>query len=644
MRRAAAAGLASRRRAVRPGWPRWPAWLALLALALLAGCMPRERFGNGVLTLARGEVLEAGTALPVAPPPADARWQPVTLPDAWDSARPEFQGYAWYRLHFVTPAHWHGPLAVYLPSVSMNAQLELNGQFLGLQGRIDEPVTRHFYTPLLFDLPQAMLRPPGQSNELRILVMGYRFYRSGLAPVSVGAAPELRDAFALRHFWQNTGTLITSVLVLGLALAGALLWRRAQRRRMYAWFALAAAVWGLRNLNFVLTDNPWDNLWWNRASLAGAAAFVGLFALFTQDYSRWMLRQPPPPWRASALPLGYVAASVLLLALPADTAQLRQMFLVLALGALALALWSQWHLTRTALHRRSRAAWAVALAGAVYLVLMLHDYAVAADRSMVGQLFLRQYAAMPLFAAFTLVWTKRYANAFEQVERLSRDLQQQVDVQRVELERKVEQLMSAERERVLSHERERLVSDLHDGLGLHLLTALKMARDPQAARETLSEVLADCLDDLRLAIDSMSNIDERDPVLLLASLRFRLAPRLAAAGVQLDWQVQGDIAPQPWLDAPKALHLLRVVQEALANAVRHAGATRVLLKLQARSAGVAVSVIDDGGGIIAGTGGTGGTGLGLASMRRRAALLGATLSVGPGPQATGTEVRLEIGG
>jgi signal transduction histidine kinase len=101
---------------------------------------------------------------------------------------------------------------------------------------------------------------------------------------------------------------------------------------------------------------------------------------------------------------------------------------------------------------------------------------------------------------------------------------------------------------VLSHERERLVSDLHDGLGLHLLTALKMATGhPLAAREPLAEVLADCLDELRLAIDSMSNIDERDPVLLLASCR--LAPRLAAAGVQLDWQVDGDIAPQPWLEA-----------------------------------------------------------------------------------------------
>ena len=65
-------------------------------------------------------------------------------------------------------------------------------------------------------------------------------------------------------------------------------------------------------------------------------------------------------------------------------------------------------------------------------------------------------------------------------------------------------------------------------------------------------MLADCLDDLRLA----------------------------AAGVQLDWQVQGEVPPQPWLDAPKALHLLRVVQEALVNAVRHGGATRVLLHSQ----------------------------------------------------------------
>ncbi|MBL8352720.1 MAG: hypothetical protein JNL87_20680 [Burkholderiaceae bacterium] len=615
-------------------------WLLLACCAWLAACTPREHFADDVLTLTRADSLEVGAARPAAAPPAGAPWRAVSLPDPWDLSRPDYQGYVWYRLPFARPANWRGPLAIYLPSVSMNAQVELNGQLLGLQGRIDEPVTRNFYTPLLFGLPESLLRPPGQQNELRILVMGYRLYRSGLAAPSVGPAATLQAAWSARRFWQNTGTLITSVLMLGLAFGGAMLWRRTQRPRMYAWFTLAATVWGLRNLNFVLTDNPWGNLWWNQASLLGAAAFVGLFVLFTQEYSRWMQRLPPLGWRQSALPLGYVVVCALLLPLPVDTAQLRRLFLVLAIGALALAAWSQWHLTRTALRIGTRSTWVVAFAGVVYLLLMLHDYAVAADRRDLGQLFLRQYAAVPLFVAFTLVWTERYRQAFDQVGRLSESLKCQVDAQRVELERKVGQLTSAERERVLSQERERLVSDLHDGLGLHLLTALKMARDPSSARETLAEVLADCLDELRLAIDSMSNIDERDPVLLLGSLRFRLAPRLQAAGVNLEWQVVGEVDPQPWLDAPKALHLLRVVQEALTNAVRHAGATRVLLKVEAQPVGVAVSIIDDGCGI-----GTASDtrGLGLASMRRRAALLGASLSVGPAA-GSGTEVRLVMAG
>ena len=80
-------------------------------------------------------MLEAGSTWPVQPPAADAPWRPVTLPDAWDSSRPDYQGYVWYRLRFDTPAGWRAPLALYLPSVSMNAQVELNGQLLGLQGQ-----------------------------------------------------------------------------------------------------------------------------------------------------------------------------------------------------------------------------------------------------------------------------------------------------------------------------------------------------------------------------------------------------------------------------------------------------------------------------------------------------------------------------
>jgi signal transduction histidine kinase len=609
-------------------------WVGLLLLAL-AGCSLDERPVPGVVALRDGEALAVGAQYPEAPPAADAPWQPVTLPDAWDSRRPDYQGYVWYRLRFPGSALAGDRLALYLPSVSMNARVLLNGEVVGQPGRMREPVTRNFYTPLIFAVPRPLLRT-ATDNELLVLVMGYRQYRSGLAPIHVGDAEPLQRAWAARHFWQNTGTLITSVLVLGLAVYGGLLWARSRRGGMYAWFTVATLVWGLRNLNFVLTDHHGSNLWWNQLSLIGAAAFVALFVLFVVEYAHWVLRGPAPARWQRAVPLAYLALSIGALMLTTDTAQLRRLFLLLALGALALAAWSQWTLFDVARRARGVAVWAVAIAGLVYLLLMLHDYGVAADREQLGQLFLRQYAALPLFLAVTLVWTQRYWQAFGQVERLSRELKQQVDVQRAALDRNVMQLMAAERERVLSQERERLVSDLHDGLGLHLLTALKLVRSGPASREALAETLQDCLDELRVAIDSMSNIDERDPVLLLASLRFRLAPRLNAAGVQLDWQVDGEIAPQPWLDAPNALHLLRVVQEALTNAVRHGGATRVLLKVAPVGDGVAVSVIDNGRGFDrqAGRGG-----LGLASMHKRAAMIGATVSVEGRPQG-GTRVSL----
>ena len=90
----------------------------------------------------------------------------MTLPDAWDAGRPDYQGYVWYRLRFATPAVSDGALAVYLPYVSMNASVHVNGRMLGQQGRMVEPVTRHIYTPLLFNLPASALKPPGQLNEL----------------------------------------------------------------------------------------------------------------------------------------------------------------------------------------------------------------------------------------------------------------------------------------------------------------------------------------------------------------------------------------------------------------------------------------------------------------------------------------------
>ena len=155
-----------------------------------------------------------------------------------------------------------------------------------------------------------------------------------------------------------------------------------------------------------------------------------------------------------------------------------------------------------------------------------------------------------------------------------------------------------EREQTLMHERQRLMRDMHDGVGSSLMSALRLVEHGEAALVVVPQVLRECIDDLKISIDSLEPVDA-DLLALLASLRFRLSPRLEGAGLALHWQVQ-DLPPLPWLDAQSALNVLRVLQEVLTNIIKHSGAREITVSTaeghQAHAPGVEVRIADDGGG------------------------------------------------
>ena len=75
----------------------------------------------------------------------------------------------------------------------------------------------------------------------------------------------------------------------------------------------------------------------------------------------------------------------------------------------------------------------------------------------------------------------------------------------------------------------------------------------------------------------------------------------------------------------------RVAQEAMTNALKHAGGARTQVLVEHGANTVAVSVLDDGRAGGTAPADTGGTGQGLASMRERVALYGGTFDAGPRP-------------
>ncbi|WP_067824424.1 sensor histidine kinase [Actinomadura kijaniata] len=206
------------------------------------------------------------------------------------------------------------------------------------------------------------------------------------------------------------------------------------------------------------------------------------------------------------------------------------------------------------------------------------------------------------------------------------------------------------RERILrtrEEERRRLRRDLHDGLGPTLASLamavdtarLKLRSDPEAVdallenlRATMGRTIGDirelvyglrppALDDLGLAgaIEALGGVVE------------------AGDGPSVQVEVEGDLEALP---AAAEVAAYRIVQEALTNVHRHARAGSAVVRLHLNG-DLHVTVGDDGVGMPP----SARSGVGMSSMRERAAELGGSCTVGPGPDGgTVVHARLPVNG
>ncbi|WP_037808134.1 sensor histidine kinase [Streptomyces sp. NRRL F-2580] len=152
------------------------------------------------------------------------------------------------------------------------------------------------------------------------------------------------------------------------------------------------------------------------------------------------------------------------------------------------------------------------------------------------------------------------------------------------------------------------------------------------SRETLSG-LRRTLVSLRRAEPEAPRTSPLPPAPGLADVE-RLAASTAAAGVLVDVRRTGDARPLP---PDIDLSAYRIVQEALTNVVRHAGAGHCQVTIGHEPGELSVEVVDDGlgpgdepGSRPGGPGPRPGHGFGLVGMRERVALLNGRLSAGPG--------------
>jgi signal transduction histidine kinase len=195
--------------------------------------------------------------------------------------------------------------------------------------------------------------------------------------------------------------------------------------------------------------------------------------------------------------------------------------------------------------------------------------------------------------------------------------------------------LEATRERVLEQERARIARELHDVIAHSVSVMVVQAgaartllvEEPAVARESLLAVERsgrEALEEMRRLLGFLRG-DQREAELLPQpglDAAPQLVSQVCAAGLPVELTIDGPPRPlAPGVD----LSAYRILQEALTNAVKHAGATSATVRLTYGTSSVQLEIEDDGRGPGPYVNG----GHGLVGMRERVDLYGGDLETGP---------------
>jgi signal transduction histidine kinase len=200
----------------------------------------------------------------------------------------------------------------------------------------------------------------------------------------------------------------------------------------------------------------------------------------------------------------------------------------------------------------------------------------------------------------------------------------------------LERLRAVELRAVVTEERRRIAGDVHDEVGHHLVAIAVRARTMsragsneatvRSALRSVAETASQALASMRGVVSMLHDADDPGPWSPrpgLAQLP-ELLDGTRATGLRVDLETTGPPASLA-VETDRAAY--RIVQEALANVLHHADATRALVTVHGSARGVRIGVADDGRSAPP-PDGSAGTGRGVVGMRERAAAVGGTVSVG----------------
>ncbi len=559
-----------------------------------------------------------------------AQWQPVSLPDDWYTNHKNIEK-LWYRSHYTMSASDADVWAVYLPSVSHNAAIYINGVWVGHGGQFDDPVSRHHNEPLLFKFSSSLLKPG--DNQIDIFVKT-SFHEQGLlGQFYIAPLDKLSNAYFIKHLVRvDVIQWVTiAMFVMSLVLGG--FWLARPQDSTYGLFAMLLLLWALHNLNLIVSNIPFSVHLWEAMTMSTLGWTTVMMVIFNHRY----LCDTKP--RIEKAILFFAVLGIGIFFLPDISSILHIGYGVWDALLMVFACYTIYYLLHSYWLTQNNDAFLILLVGIPILVFGLHDVLVVNHLWDKTDGLIIQYNVIPAMFLFSWFLLRRFVMSINQAEQLAATLEQRVQEKQQTLQLQYEQLNQMEQQSVLAEERERIMRDMHDGIGGQLVSVISVLREHDGdIFSSLREKVQRSLSDLRFVIDSLDPLLNDLPT-LLGMMRLRLRDQLEAEKISLQWVVT-DLPEMEDLNPRRSLNVMRIVEEAITNIIKHSGADKMTLAtgLIRERKQIYIDIIDYGCGMKQLYEGEHVCSRGIENMHYRAKQLDATLEISS--SGSGTRVRL----
>lgn len=560
---------------------------------------------------------------------ATDQWQPVSLPHDWYQSQQRTQQ-IWYSTKIHLPRITQSSVwALYLPSVTHNAAVYLNGTWIGQGGDFNDPVSRHHNEPLLFPFSSTLLKEG--ENQLLIRVKASHPKQGLFDAFYVAPLNQLEKAYWWKRIVRVDVVQWLTLIMYSMAALLLVFWLVRPQDKIYGLFALELILWATHNLNLFISDIPVSAKTWEAMTMSTLGWTVATMIVFNHRYVGVGMNAID---RAVML---YSAAGIGIFFLP-DIGSILTIgygiwdaFLILfgsyAIYFLIVQFWKT----------QDRDVYLMLLAGVPILVFGFHDILTVNHFRDRREGLIIQYSLIPAVLLFSWFLIKRFVGSLNQAEQMTSLLEHRVKQRETELAQQFERLKQLEQQQLLAQERERIMRDMHDGIGGQLVSVISLLQNQKSTLLVKTrQKIESSLTDLRLVIDSLDPL-MCDLTSVLGMMRGRINDQLRCTNIQLHWQVE-DLPTTDDLSPHKSLHIMRIVQEAINNVVKHSSAQQVWLRTGHSNEALFIRIQDDGNGFSANDNQS--HSRGLTNMHYRAQQIGADLAISS--DDCGTSVTLQL--